>query len=490
MRSTRDVTGKLVNNLPPLAALGRVAEMREEKMQDFKGLIGALPLAAVFLMPVMALGQDPAGPWPIDNRTYTAADGILETPIVGTTTDETQNLWVATNDALYLLKPGDATFQRYAAADGLHFQSNPVSYCDRYLGGGDHACPIFGGAAAWGISEIVGGGSNEVFIGYHGNDDGTQDWSDPNRHTGKVDRVRLNPDGSLQVDRFDLVLVGAGAQWWHNRTVQRMVFDHFIHPHQLYVGLNHGVDRLSPDQFRYPRPDEWFDTVNREWMGDHLHPHVCYPSCDIDPNNQLMGDWRGLAIAPDGDLWVAGSWTAGKVRWDPDVFTWANRRGEVAFAWAFGDPYVRPTPVDAPGFFNEPVFRPPHEGDKVFLSAVSVATDGRVWFASGPYWIDINYGVAVFDGSTFQTYDPVTQIGMAERNVRDLMALPDGRIALAGPNTGLVIWNPSTGESLSLRAPDWLADDRVHRMELDTMVSPPALHVSTNSGATVIRVLP
>ncbi|HYR56893.1 MAG TPA: hypothetical protein VEM39_12265, partial [Myxococcaceae bacterium] len=196
-----------MNNLPPLAALGRFAEMREEQMQNFKRLIGALPLPALFLMPVMALGQDPAGPWPIDNRTYTAADGILETPIVGTTTDETQNLWVATNDALYLLKPGDATFQRYAAADGLHFQSNPVSYCDRYLGGGDHACPIFGGAAAWGISEIVGGGSNEVFIGYYGNDDGTQDWFDPNRHTGKVDRVHLNPDGSLQVDRFDLLLV-------------------------------------------------------------------------------------------------------------------------------------------------------------------------------------------------------------------------------------------------------------------------------------------
>jgi hypothetical protein len=84
----------------------------------------------------------------------------------------------------------------------------------------------------------------------------------------------------------------------------------------------------------------------------------------------------------------------------------------------------------------------------------------------------------------------VNEIGMAERNVRDLIALPDGRIALAGPTTGLVIWNPSTGESLSLRAPDWLADDRVQRMELDTMVTPPALHVSTNSGATVIRVLP
>ena len=26
-----------------------------------------------------------------------------------------------------------------------------------------------------------------------------------------------------------------------------------------------------------------------------------------------MGEWRGVAIAPDGDLWVGGKWSAGKI---------------------------------------------------------------------------------------------------------------------------------------------------------------------------------
>jgi hypothetical protein len=435
------------------------------------------------------------GPWPIANTTYGLAQGILETPVVGTSTDETQNLWAATHDALYLLKPGEARFRRYSAVDGLHLQSNPVVYCDRYFGGGDRACPILGAAMSPGISEIVGGGSNEVFVGYYGNDEGSADWFDANRHTGKMDRVRLNADGSLRVDRFDLLLVGAGAQYWHDRTVYRMVFDHFIHRHELYVGTNHGVDRLKPDLFRYPRPDEWFDTVNREWMGDHLHPVVCYhATCASDPTNQRMGDWFGLAISPDGNLWVAGRWTAGKIVWVDDIPSWVFRSGEQTFAAAFGDPYRRPVPADAPGFFNEPVFRPPQEGDPVSLSAVSVAPDGRVWFASGPLWesppLDVPYGVAVWDGRLFRVYDPIAELGMGERNVRDLIALPDGRILLAGPTTGLLLWNPATGSRQQLRAPSWLPDDRVHRIELDTMVNPPALHVSTETGATVIRRLP
>ncbi len=341
-----------------------------------------------------------------------------------------------------------------------------------------------------GIAEIVGGGPNEVFVGYHGDEHGSGDWFDPGRHTGKFDRVRLQPNGRLQVDRFDLVL-GATIEFWHNRTVQRMLYDHSLHRHDLYVGTNHGVDLIRPDKFRAPRPGEWFNDANKEWMADHLHPPVCYHrTCPSTGSDQLIGDWRGLALAADGNLWVAGRWTAGKIRWDSSLINWAERPGRLAFELSFGDPYPSPA---AGQFVNEPVFRPPLEGDPVSLSAVSVAPDGRVWFSSGPYYSgpeEVSYGVAVWNGQFFQAYDPVTQIGMAERNVRDLVALPDGRIVLASPNSGLVIWNPANGARQSLRAPTWIADDHVQRIELDTMVSPPALHVSSWTGATVIRQLP
>ena len=79
---------------------------------------------------------------------------------------------------------------------------------------------------------------------------------------------------------------------------------------------------------------------------------------------------------------------------------------------------------------------------------------------------------------------------MNEVNVRDLVALPDGRLVLAGPNSGLVFWDPATGKHTQVRAGGGIPDDHVLRLELDTMVNPPALHVSTYGGAAVLRVLP
>ncbi len=432
------------------------------------------------------------GPWPLTNTSYGTANGVLESPVVGTTTDETQNLWVGTHAALYLLQPGQTSFKRFAAADGLHLQGNPVTYCDSNFGGGDKSCPILGAAADPGITEIVGGGPNEVLVGYAGLDEGTGDWSDLNRHSGKVDRVRWNAaTGTLQVDRLDLVSNNHGAQYWHNRTVQRMVYDHFTHPHELYVGTNHGVDLLRPDQFRKANPGEWFDTVNMEYMADHLHARVCFhAACDNTESNQRMGDWRGLALSPDGHLWTAGKWTAGKIKWDPLLSSWFSRGGS-AFLAAFGDPY--PTAPNAGGFVNEPVFPVPQEGDVVNLSAVSVAPDGKVWFASGPVSSspgDIAYGIASWDGQKFTRYDPVSELGLPGATVRDLIALPSGRVVVASPSGGLVIWNPATGAKQSLQAPLYLLDNQVIRLDLDTMVSPPALHVSTATGTAVLRQLP
>ena len=117
------------------------------------------------------------GPWPLDNVTYGANEGIQETPVVAVSTDETQNLWVATNAALYLMRPGQKTFQRFDGNGGkgngngdvaLHLQNNAVTYCaDLNFTSGDRTCRP-GAASDPGISEIVGGGPNEVFVGYYG----------------------------------------------------------------------------------------------------------------------------------------------------------------------------------------------------------------------------------------------------------------------------------------------------------------------------------
>jgi hypothetical protein len=428
--------------------------------------------------------------------TYGAAAGLQETPLVGASTDEAQNLWAATPQALYLLKPGDKSFKRFDAADGLHLFGNQERYCrNGYIAPSDY-CPAsdtsYGAATQAGIREIVGGGVGEVFVGYTGDDSGVGDLTDPGLHTGKVDRVRLKADGSLQVDRFDFESIDHGGVYWHDRTIDRLVFDHFAHPHTLYVGTNHGVDLVLPDKFRLPLPGEWFDLANQEYMGDHLHARVCYHApCDSTESNQRMGDWRGLAVDARGDLWHGGKWTGGWIQWNASPLTWVYQGGTPALV-GFGDPYF------GPGSGNPPVFQPPQEGDPVNISAVTVAPDGKVWFASGimgcsPTSTNLElrcYGIASWTKSQGFTYYDPGALGSPEYGVVDLVALPDGRLVIATASSGLAIYDPATGNKSSVRAGSGLPDDQVQRLELDTMVSPPALHVSTATGFATLRKLP
>ncbi|MFL5400039.1 MAG: WD40 repeat domain-containing protein [Myxococcales bacterium] len=393
------------------------------------------------------------------------------------TTDGAQNRWVATHQALYLLRPGDKTFHRYDARDGLHLAGNPVTYCDTWA---PRPSCLSGAAVSPGITEITGGGPGEVFVGYAGHDDGTEDFNDPNRHTGKLDRVRVDASGAIAVQRLDLVN-SSTAQFWHDRTVQRLVYDRARK--ELYVGTNHGIDRLQPDRYRDPKPGEWFLNVTHEWLSDHLHPRVCFHAActgDESKDDQRMGDWRGIALAPDGDLWVAGKWTAGKIRWTSDLSAWHARPGHEAYAFNFGDPYDPSTGA------NPPVFKPPREGDPVSMSAVAVAKDGTVWFASDSLSRDPSYGLASFDGKSFH-YFAVRTAGVSR--ARDLVALPDGRVAIASP-VGISLWDPSSGKTTLVAGSALLPSDDVVRLELDTSVDPPSLHVSTSSGAAVLRVLP
>ena len=148
------------------------------------------------------------------------------------------------------------------------------------------------------------------------------DYCDPLRHSGKVDRVRLNADGTLAVVRFDLLSNQYGAKYWHDRTISRLAYDHFVHPGTLYTGANHGVSILFPAKYREPRPGEWFDFAYSEYMGDHHHARVCYHEvCGPDGESASMrvGDWLGLAIDGEGRLWHAGKWTAGRITWVDDA---------------------------------------------------------------------------------------------------------------------------------------------------------------------------
>jgi hypothetical protein len=135
-----------------------------------------------------------------------------------------------------------------------------------------------------------------------------------------------------------------------------------------------------------------------------------------------------------------------------------------------------------PGQNTPPVFPVPSPGDYAEINAVTVTPDGKSWWSSSVY------GIASFDGFQFKYFSPA-QAGTSS-TVSDLVALPDGRLAVGTRSDGLMIWNPSTGAHTAFRAGSGLPDNSVNRLELDMMVDPPALHVSTGMGATTLRVFP
>jgi hypothetical protein len=94
--------------------------------------------------------------------------------------------------------------------------------------------------------------------------------------------------------------------------------------------------------------------------------------------------------------------------------------------------------------------------------------------------------VAVWKGRSFDTFS-AAQLGLGGGAVRDVVCLPDGRLALAGLHSGVVLYDPRTAASRQLEG---LPSGTVLDLEVDRMVSPPALHVATDAGAAVLRVLP
>jgi hypothetical protein len=460
-------------------------------------------------MPTIQFGTQ--GPWPVQNKVYGFADGILESFVVGATTDEAENLWVATPRALYVLQPGDKSFKRYDENDGLHLGAitgrapGPVGwakYCDQKPIADGAPCSgtvVWGGANEFGILSLQGGSANEVFVGYNATHDPNfpncpdgaggifgYDDCDPAAHSGKVDRVRLNKDGTITVDRFDFLSNDHGRKYWHNRFANRMAYDHFVHHGTLYVGTEHGVVIVFPDRWT-PFTGDGFDAWIDTWFGDHLHARVCFHKpCDDTSENQKMGGWHGLAIDGNGEMWHAGWFSVGRVSWTSDPEVWWNRGGG-SFTMAWGDPY--PNGTNAAGFQNEPVFKVAQEGDAIKLSGVAVCPDGKVWFSSWGPETGTTHTVAVWMGDHFQTWD-APQLGLGENSVQDIACLPDGRVVIAGPGTGLVIYDPAAKTSKTIHGGQGIPSDGITRIEVDRMTNPPSLLVGTNSGAAVLRVLP
>jgi hypothetical protein len=409
------------------------------------------------------------GPFPTAALSvYGAAQGLLEAP-VSASVDEAENLWVVSTEALYLLAPGEKQFRRYTAADGLHYGPGYTEPPD--------------------ITLVEGGAPNECFVGYYYHDThepstpGAHTWVDPAAHMGKMDQVLLQADGSLKVNRYDLRNSNDG-HYYETRTIMSMLYDHFQHPGNLYVGSNHGVTRIVPSKYFPPRHlvDDPFNTQDeRVWYGDHVHAVACIGGPCDGVRVITFGDWFGLTLADDGRLWMAGLTTAAAIHFVDDLWNWMQS-------------YIPINPFD-PNFgdvWSPAAFPVPADGAPVNLRGVAVTPDGTVWFASGEVesWRGPIYGLVSWAGGGHYTrYDPVA-LGAVDYNILELQALRDGRLVLGFPNSGLLVYTPGDARGHRLTVSDGLPGERIGRMSMDRLHDPPILFVPTDGGLAAFRSVP
>jgi hypothetical protein len=370
------------------------------------------------------LARNPAGPWPVtDVVVYALSDIIDASP------DDGQNIWAASPDTLYQLKPGASSWVKFTAADGLHIQ--PFIDPD-------------GNPSVTAITGIAGGAANQVFVGYHGyEDDDRYNDTLAVRVLGQADKVTLGSDGKI-ADLHYLFRCdgdqGTGNGCWEDRSVRRMLYVHSgTAAGHLFIGFDHGVTHVVNDVF-----------------GDHIHVETWYHYPDGHVTEKI-GEQYGLFAMPSGDLWTASAYGVGLQTWSPDSKAWVHNNFKEAFTL-----YTSDHTLDTADGYRED------------NRGVGVTPDGNVWFASK------THGLASWDSSTPHNYTNVKT--WSAPPLLDLAADSDGTLWLVSIDGQLLRFDPkANGYSV------FPGLDGVRRIVMDTTVTPRALYVSMSSGVAVIR---
>ena len=372
--------------------------------------------------------------------------------IIDASPDDAQNIWAVTPDALYVLRPGQATFRRFTAADGLHVQT----YTD----------PATGQVTVSDITATVGGRANEVFVGYRGYEETipppapppccepNADFSDPRWHLGQADKVTLSADVTIQVRRYEF-LCDVSTNCWEERSTRRMIFGHSgTAAGHLFIGFDHGFDHI----------------FNDTW-GDHTHVQTFWHYPD-GREVQRMGNQYGLALFPNGDVLSAGAYGVGTQPWNPDPKAWVNER----FIWAF----TTFGPATAYNAGEHDLIVP--EGYREDNRGAAVTPDGTAWWVSPRTGLSsYNHAAAPFNFSTIRNYANVPELPAT--GLMDIAADPDGTLWIVDSGGRLLRFDPT-----ALTVQVWPGMSGVRHVVMDPTVTPRALYVSMGSqGLAVIR---
>ncbi|MFP2910522.1 hypothetical protein ACLESD_36885 [Pyxidicoccus sp. 3LFB2] len=247
----------------------------------------------------------------------------------GVSADEGGNIWVAGGEeGLFLLKKGETKFRRFTMAEGLR----PYGYMpDGSVPPGPKYLKVISVAGAW---------DGTVFVGYEGlPGDGSNhcenNWDgpspDPARYkSGDADRVSLRADGTLDVVHYD-ISSGPGVVSAELRgreklcNVWRIVYHKWPDPEHpeyssVWFGANHGFARGDA---HFPGNPTCNGKLTCSGVEEHSHPALnayvySHAKEDQAQHGKDYSKWRvkdalltdaywGLALLPNGDVWVGGA---------------------------------------------------------------------------------------------------------------------------------------------------------------------------------------
>lgn len=397
------------------------------------------------------VGNIGAGPWPLDDLTiYTSANGLGEA-LVDANPDEGQNIWAAGPNTLYVMAPGATTFTAFTAADGLHI--GPFTDPD-------------GNAATTHITAIAAGKAGQVYVGYYGYETYGDPFKDPEnlKELGNGDDIALT-NGTLAITRL-LFRCDAeqGAGCWENRSPRRIVYQHNgVAAGHTFWGFNHGVSHVLGDQF-----------------GDHVHPEVWYQPSTGTVGTEKIGEFYGLAVDADGNLWMAGRYAVGLQPWNPVPGHTLTHDGEYD-DWVSGSfkfAFTTDTADHGLGYENGPTYEP--AGYQENNRGAAVTPDGRLWLARNAQAGSLG-GLVSWDPKS-ANYTTIQRYPQVPTDLVDLQADPDGTLWIVEQSGALLRFDPATG-SLSAFA----GVGGVTRISIDATVTPRAIYASMAGGLAVIR---
>lgn len=229
------------------------------------------------------------------------------------TADQGGNIWVAGGeDGLFLLRPGATTFERFTMDDGLR----PYGYMP------DGSDPV--GPKYLKVIAVTGGPPGTVFVGYHGLPGCEDAWDNaPNPSSvayiyksGDADKVSLTPTG-IHVVHYDIfsgpgLVTNEMAGREKLCTIYRLVYNPATN--DLWFGGNHGFAWGDPNYAGNPKCN---GAPSCSGVAEHSHP--AYNGCSSDNGCGawvwVTDEYRGIAVAPDGDVWVGGLDRTTKFHW-------------------------------------------------------------------------------------------------------------------------------------------------------------------------------